>query len=269
MPPSRWKGKERASGLSQQVPCDANRSSSSLMMSSSDSSRPRKIREFTLQRKLEAKASITKGGSGSNMTSTFGTLSRCACTPRTLSSQQGDLYSREASSPPSISLSTNYFDVLSKEGDAEPVREPSQAREAVERDREKARAPCRDPKGKAPMSPQELETEHQEDELQRALHLSLMEAERTSRGKERQRSPEPRNHSWTTRPTTCHANGWTTWKPPPTSSRTPSPETMPPRLTKKLAMAKKTLPRSLVPCKLVPRTAPSRTLSPRRDPHGL
>jgi len=76
----------------------------------------------------------------------------------TLQSQQGDLDSWDASSLPSIPFSPKYFDVLSEEGDAEPVREPSQAREVVERDRDKARSPCRDPNGKAPMSQEDLET---------------------------------------------------------------------------------------------------------------
>jgi hypothetical protein len=51
--------------------------------------------------------------------------------------------------------------------------------------------PSRDPKGRALMSLHELGTNHHEEELQRALHLNLMEEERASSGRERQRCPEP------------------------------------------------------------------------------
>ena len=42
----------------------------------------------------------------------------------------------------------------------------------------KALALSRDPKVKAPMSPEELKTQHWKEELQLALHLKLLEAKK-------------------------------------------------------------------------------------------
>ena len=118
MPPSRSKGKERPCGPSQPGACASMSSSSSLKTSSSESSPSRRIGGFTLRHKLVAKASSTKGGFGSRTISTPSTLLNYACMHKTKPNRQEDRVSKAVSSPELILLSLNYFDVLSKEGDA-------------------------------------------------------------------------------------------------------------------------------------------------------
>jgi hypothetical protein len=122
----------------------------SLRTISSGSSPPQMNGGYTLQPKPMEKDSSTRGGCGLPTTSTRGILPSCASTLKTLPSLQVDRASREASSPVSIPLSPNYFDVLSEEEDAPPE-------EILKREREspglhKALALSRDPKKKAPMS---------------------------------------------------------------------------------------------------------------------
>ena len=135
-------------------------------------------------------------------------------------------------------------------------------------------APCKDPHLKAPMCPEQLREEAEEEELQLALHLSRVEAHRnhqagsisrhaTRSGREKEAARQPR--SLTVGLTTRHEDGLKTLSPHPPppdprkSSRTRSKAaaTLPPHLAKLTEAAMKHLPRSLVPCMLVP-------LKPRR-----
>ena len=192
------------------------------------------------------------------MTSTPGILPNCASTLKTPLSMQADQASKEASYPVLIPLSPNYFDVLSEEEDAPPEG-------TLEREREspglhKALALSPDPKEKVPMSLQEQTAEAEEAELQLALRLSRAEAQ-----KPRMTQPYEQKEAagWTMSSTVgrtmSRACGSTTRITPPldlrptlpTSSRTRSPTALPPHLERRLETTKKTLPRSLVPCKSV------------------
>ncbi len=83
--------------------------------------------------------------------------------------------------------------------------------------------------------------------------------------------------SWTAGPITRHVSRSTTQTPPPPppqnptpdlpiSSRTRNPTTLLPHLTGRLEATKRTLPRSLVPCRLVPHGAPPKRTSPQHVP---
>jgi len=127
------------------------------------------------------------------------------------------------------------------------------------------------------MSLREQEAEAAEKELQLALHLSREEAGGKSGGEKGSRTcweREAAGRPWssTSGPTTRNGRGSTTQiSPPPpqnppfpallTSFRTRNPIVMPPHLTGRLEAAKMTLPRSLVPCRLVPRGAPTKRLT--------
>jgi len=82
-------------------------------------------------------------------------------------------------SPPSIPLSPNYFDALSKVEEEEQERGLTQAHEMEKRDLKRALALSLDPNGKAPMSRHDLEVQMGEEELQQALHLSRVEEEKS------------------------------------------------------------------------------------------
>jgi len=86
---------------------------------------------------------------------------------------------KDASCRASIPLSPNYFDVLSEEEEGPPEG-------TLERDRESpglhmAPTLSRDLKEKAPMSLQDQATEKEESDLQLAIHLSRVEAQKQSR----------------------------------------------------------------------------------------
>jgi hypothetical protein len=200
------------------------------------------------------------------MTLTPGISLNCVSTLKTLPSLLGDRTSREASIPASIPLSPNYFDVLSEEEDAPPEGTLEREREFPELHR--ALVLTRVPREKAPMSLPELEAEAEEAELQLALHMSRAEANKLRReGTQPCQQKEATRRTWisTDRLTISRAGGATTRIPPPlnpyptlpTSSRTRSPAALPPHVEKQLEAAKKTLSRSLVPCRSVhmgPRT---------------
>ena len=148
MPPSRSRGKERPYGPSLPGACANMSSSSSLMTTSSESFPPRTNGGSTLQLNPVEKASITRRGCGSGMTSMPLTSLNCVRTLKTPPSQLAYRVSKEASYPASIPLSPNYFDVLSKVEDA-----PTEG--ILEREREspgihRALALSRDPKEKPP-----------------------------------------------------------------------------------------------------------------------
>ena len=112
---SRTKGRERPHVPSLQGPCASKPSISSQRTSSSENSAPRTSGLSTLRWRPHAKASNKNGGFGSRTTSSHGTSRRSANMHMTQLELQGDRGSRKASSPPSIPLSLNYFDVLLEE----------------------------------------------------------------------------------------------------------------------------------------------------------
>ena len=273
MPPSRSKGRERQCGHSQPGTSARRSSNSSRRTSSLESSPPRRSGESTPQRKRAARASSTKGGSGSKTTSTRGTLPSCDNTLKTPLNQLEDLGSKEALYPGLIPLSRNYFDALSgMEQDAPLVERNVQTRH---KENQRTSAPSKDPNSKAPMRPEQLMEEAEEEELHLALHLSRMEAHRTHRvgsgsgkastsGGEKEAAGQSK--SWIARRTIRLADGLKTLPPQPPplepqkSSRTRSraAAALPPHLAKITAATRKNLPRSLVPCRLVP-------LKPQRE----
>ena len=140
-------------------------------------------------------------------------------TRKTLPYRQGDLASRKASSPISIPLSSNYFDVLSEEEDAPPEGTPLLGSELEFPGMHEALALSLDPKGKAPMSLRKREAEATEKNLQIALHRSRKEAQRKSRGGNelpicQEREATGRPWSSIVEPTTPITGGSTTHSPP-------------------------------------------------------
>ena len=93
---------------------------------------------------------------------------------------------REASSPASIPLSPNYFDVLSEEGEEleeeNAPREKSPGLTEDARDPQRAPALSHDPRGKAQMSLTDQEAEREESDLQLALHLSRAKDQNGKKG---------------------------------------------------------------------------------------
>ena len=88
---------------------------------------------------------------------------------------------RGACSPASIPLSPNYFDVLSEEeGNAPQEETPGKAKELHEPQR--AQTLNQDPTGKAHMALMDKELEREEADLQLALPLSGVEAQKQRRG---------------------------------------------------------------------------------------
>jgi hypothetical protein len=219
---------------------------------------PRRTRGSTLQQKPAPKASTTRGGCGSRIILTPSISLSCVSTHNTLPSLHADRGSREASFPTSIPLSSNYFDVLSEEEDAPPQGTLERERRFPELHR--ALAFSRDPKQKASMSLHAHEMEAEEADLHFALHLSRVEAQKSGHEETppcQQKDATGRTWSSIAGPTTSRADGSTTRRIPPspmqryptlpTSSRNRSLAALPPHPEMKLKVAKKTLPRSLVP----------------------
>ena len=92
---------------------------------------------------------------------------------------------KEALSTASIPLSPNYFDALSEEEEREGEQRERGAPRGKERPRELTPehqepqpAPTRDLRGKAQMSLTDQAAEKEESDLQLALHLSRVEAQK-------------------------------------------------------------------------------------------
>ena len=93
-------------------------------------------------------------------------------------------HGKGGSSPTSIPLSPNYFDVLSEEEDA--PQEETTLQETKISEMQRVIALSMDPKEKAPVPLWEHEAETTEEALQLALHRSREEAQkRSQRGKEK------------------------------------------------------------------------------------
>jgi hypothetical protein len=121
-----------------------------------------------------------------------------------------------------------------------------------------------------------------EKETQLACHLSHEETERNNIGKEGPRNCREKEaismpSRWTVGPTTRHVSGSITQTPPlpppqnpmralPTSSRTRNPAALLPHLMGRLEAAKRTLLRSLLPCKFVHHGAATKRTSPQHIP---
>ena len=240
MSPSRSRERERPCGPLRPATCANRSSSSSLRTTSSGSSPPLMNGGSTLQLKPVEKDFSTKGGCGSPTISRSGTLPSCSSTHKTLPSRQADRALRKDSSPDSVPLSPNYFDVLSEEQDAPPERSPRRERESPSP--QGAPTLSRNPREKAPMSLQDQEMEREEADLQQALHLSRVEAQKhrtagTHRG--HQKEATDGIMSSTARSTTTLASGSTTRKSPLcrtplTSSRIRSPTDLPPHLKRNI-----------------------------------